>query len=143
MDLRDQPWCCYALYLSFLNPPAFLYDSLLGYTLYKSVLSTPADQMIVAPSTAFATFLLWLLFSKTVKLWPHFYRHPDQMKFIPVLVLFGYLHGLLKLYCLLTLHQVSESARTRAAVLTQLLLRPHGAADDSGGLRNKLLAVPP
>lgn len=122
MDLRDQPWCCYALYLSFLNPPAFFYDSLLGYTLYKSILSTPADQLIMAPSTAFATFLLWLLFSKTVKLWPHFYRHPNQIKFIPVLVLFGYFHGLLKLYCLLTLHQVSASTCIHIPMLTQSFL---------------------
>lgn len=76
----------------------------------------------MAPSTAFATFLLWLLFSKTVKLWPHFYRHPDQMKFIPVLVLFGYLHGLIKIYCLLTLHQVSELTRLYAPMLIQPVL---------------------
>lgn len=109
MDLSDQPWSCYALYLSFLNPPSIVYDGLLGYILYRSVLGTPADQMIVAPSTVCTAFFLWLLFTKTVKLWPHFYRHPDQMKFIPILVLFGYFHSLVKLYCLLTLHKVSES----------------------------------
>lgn len=136
MDLSDQPWCCYALYLSFLNPPALVYDSLLGYMLYKSVLSTPADQMIMTPSAAFAAFFLWLLFTKTVKLWPHFYRHPDQMKFIPVLVLFGYFHGLLKLYCLLTLHQVSKLTRASAPLLTRFS-RPHGAVDDSSGSRNR------
>lgn len=132
MDLSEQPWSCYALYLSFLNPPALVYDSLLGYLLYQSVSTTPSDKMAVAPFTAFATFFLWLLFSKTVKLWPHFYQHPDQIKFIPVLILFGYFHSFLKLYCLLTLHKVSVADRANTPTLTRAS-RHHGVADDLGG----------
>lgn len=63
--------------------------------------------MALTPFTVFTAFFLWLLFTKTVKLWPHFYRHPDQMKFIPLLIAFGYFHSFLKMYCLLTLHKVS------------------------------------
>ncbi|KAL9636307.1 MAG: hypothetical protein Q9164_002908 [Protoblastenia rupestris] len=58
-------------------------------------------------NTAFRVFFLWLVFSKTVKQWPHFYRHPSDLKFLPVLFGFGYFHGLIKMYGLCTLHKTS------------------------------------
>lgn len=88
--------------------------------------------MVVTPFATLMAFVLWLLFTKTVKLWPHFYRHPDQMKFIPILIIFGYFHGFIKLYCLLTLHKVSEAQRVSVPMLTWLS-RHHGAVDDSSG----------
>jgi hypothetical protein len=47
------------------------------------------------------------LFSKTVKLWGHFFRYPSDVKFIPVYIAFGYFHGLIKLWGLFTLSEVS------------------------------------
>lgn len=47
------------------------------------------------------------LFSKTVKLWGHFFRYPVDIMFIPVYVAFGYFHGLIKLWGLFTLSEVS------------------------------------
>ena len=58
---------------------------------------------------ALFTFLLsWtFLFSKTVKLWGHFFRYPADVLFIPVYIGFGYFHGLIKLWGLFTLSEVS------------------------------------
>ena len=106
-DISAQPWSSYALHLSSLNPPALITDGLLTYLLYQSVKSTPKDASIVTPQTAFLTFFLWLLFTKTVKLLPYFYRYPSDIKFLPISILFGYLHGFIKAYSLLTVSKVS------------------------------------
>ena len=48
-----------------------------------------------------------MLFSKIVKLLPLFFRDPTYVLFVPVSVVFGYLHALVKLYAASTLHVVS------------------------------------
>lgn len=53
-------------------------------------------------------FGIWLLFTKTVKLIPHFIRHPTDIRFLPASIIFGYIHGVINLYALLTLHIVSD-----------------------------------
>ena len=51
---------------------------------------------------------MWtFVFSKTVKLWGHFFRYPADVAFIPVYIAFGYFHGLIKFWGLLTLNAVS------------------------------------
>lgn len=105
-ETSAQPWSSYALHLSSLSPPALVIDGLLAYLLYQSIKSTPTDALVVTPSTAFLIFFMWLLFTKTVKLLPYFFRYPSDIKFLPVSILFGYLHGFLKAYTLLTVHKV-------------------------------------
>ena len=51
------------------------------------------------------------LFSKTVKLWGHFFRYPVDVAFIPVYIGFGYFHGLIKLWGLFTLSEVRSLIR--------------------------------
>ena len=46
------------------------------------------------------------MFSKTVKLWGHFFRYPADVLFIPIYISFGYFHGLIKLWGLFTLSEV-------------------------------------
>ena len=48
------------------------------------------------------------VFSKTVKLWGHFFRYPADVVFIPVYIAFGYFHGCIKFWGLLTLNAVSS-----------------------------------
>ena len=47
-------------------------------------------------------------FTKVVKLMGLFRRNPGDIVFLPVSVLFGYFHGLIKLYALMTLNMVSR-----------------------------------
>lgn len=45
-------------------------------------------------------------FTKVVKLMGLFIRNPSDIMFLPVSVIFGYFHGLVKLYALITLNMV-------------------------------------
>jgi hypothetical protein len=47
-------------------------------------------------------------FTKVVKLVGLFKRHPSDIIFLPVSIIFGYLHGFIKLYALFTLNMVSR-----------------------------------
>jgi len=53
-----------------------------------------------------ALFLGHYVFSKTIKLVPHLLRNPGDVRFIPVSVLFGYFHNLIKLYGCITVTEV-------------------------------------
>jgi hypothetical protein len=46
-------------------------------------------------------------FTKVVKLIGLFVRNPSDVVFLPVSIVFGYFHGLIKLYALCTLKMVS------------------------------------
>lgn len=93
-------------------------DTILSYLLYRSVTAIPPELANVTSLNAFYLFITWLLFTKTVKLWPHFYRHPQDIKFIPAQVLFGYCHGFIKLYTLLTLNKVRSIVFADMLILT-------------------------
>lgn len=45
-------------------------------------------------------------FTKVVKLMGLFRRHPADICYLPLSIVFGYLHGLIKLYALITLNMV-------------------------------------
>lgn len=104
------------MHLSTFNPPAFLFDPYLIYLLYFSILE-------LAPEHVFVILFfhgLFLLFTKTVKLFPHFYTHPADLVFLPAHLSFGYLHGLIKIYALLTLWKTEWERRAE----------PHVAEED-------------
>ncbi|KAL2281065.1 hypothetical protein FJTKL_12085 [Diaporthe vaccinii] len=51
-------------------------------------------------------------FTKVVKLVGLFRRNPSDIAFLPVSILYGYFHGLIKLYALGTLNTTSWEATT-------------------------------
>jgi hypothetical protein len=63
-----------------------------------------------------------------VKLVPHFVIYPADICFLPITLLFGYIHGLIKLYPLFALHVV------RLAMLSSLILycsrKEHGKEEE-------------
>ena len=85
------------------NPGAAVVDGSLAYLLFRSAHDLVPHHIWLVMSV----FVLWLIFTKTVKLLPHFYRYPEDIKYLPMHFLFGYLHGLIKLYALVTLYKVS------------------------------------
>ncbi|KAL8991587.1 MAG: hypothetical protein Q9169_007831 [Polycauliona sp. 2 TL-2023] len=103
-----QPWTTYAVYLSSFNPSAVIMDSLLGYTLYRTLQALEPHSYLPTTLTSMMIFLLWIIFTKTIKFKGHFRRHPGDLKWLPVLYAFSYLHGLVYLYSLMTLHKVSS-----------------------------------
>lgn len=51
-------------------------------------------------------FLGHWLFSKTIKLVPHLLRNPGDVRLVPVSVLFGFFHNLIKAYGCITVTEV-------------------------------------
>lgn len=98
------------------NPPSFIYDPLIWYCLTRwlneELLDTRASDKVIAQGL----FFLWLAFSKTVKLWGHFRQHPSDLKYVPLEILFGYFHGLIKIAALLTIHTVKFAYSSRGMI---------------------------
>jgi hypothetical protein len=67
-------------------------------------------------------------FTKVVKLVGLFRRHPSDVMFLPVSVVFGYFHGLIKLYALATLNMVRPPSAWAEAPVTNLS-RHRGVAE--------------
>jgi hypothetical protein len=66
----------------------------------------PDIQQIVRP-----VFLVWVVFvCRIVKYMDHFLRHPEDLKYILLIPLFGYFHSCsIKMYAMLTMHVVSTA----------------------------------
>jgi hypothetical protein len=87
----------------------------------------------------YISFAAWIFFTKLVKLIPHFWRHPQDLKYIPLSILFSYAHGFLNIYALCTMMNTawgSQNLRLLEAVRTGALLEEvedHANGLDSGG----------
>lgn len=82
-------------------------DGALAYLLYHALESAQPNAFGLSTSAGLTIFGFWLLFAKTVKLWPYFYQYPEDLTMLPAQILFGYLHGGIKLYTLITLHRTT------------------------------------
>lgn len=92
-------WGLYYIYLGQFQTPALLVDGLLFYFLSMAVSDLPT----FTARAAYACLGLWIVFTKILKLIPHFCRHPADMKFIPLSIGFSYFHGFLNLFALCTM----------------------------------------
>ncbi|KAI5299976.1 hypothetical protein KEM55_000714 [Ascosphaera atra] len=56
----------------------------------------------------------WMFISKFIKLLGHYIRYPVDFVLLPVSILFGYLHGLIKVYAAWTLNVTTWGSREGA-----------------------------
>ena len=77
-------------------------DVALVWLLWVGTSEWPADQA----ANAFRALLCWMLFSKFIKLVTHFVRYPVDILLWPVSVFFGWFHGIIKFYAMVTLNEV-------------------------------------
>jgi uncharacterized Tic20 family protein len=103
MCFRQQRWSTYALHLATFSSLSFAFDPLILFLLYKAS-ETWSPQY---RKYAILVQAIWMIISKVVKLVGLFIRRPSDVAYLPVSVLFGYFHGLIKLYALITLRHVS------------------------------------
>ena len=61
-------------------------------------------------SVLWALFAGHWVFSKTIKLVPHLLRNPGDVRFVPLSVLFGYFHNIIKMYGCITVTEVRSLA---------------------------------
>lgn len=98
-----QPWSAYAVHLTTLSPPALLGDLLLVWLCHKATVSW-GDAL---HDRAMTSLYLWIFSSKWIKLLGHYIRYPVDVFLMPVSILFGYFHGAIKMYAVMTLNVVS------------------------------------
>lgn len=92
------------MHLTTLSPPALLGDMLLIYLCHKA--TEPWDRE--SHVRAMYALLCWMAVSKFIKLLGHYIRYPVDILLIPVSVLFGYFHGAIKIYAVVSLNVVSD-----------------------------------
>ncbi|CAF9907924.1 MAG: hypothetical protein HETSPECPRED_007938 [Heterodermia speciosa] len=130
---REQPWSSYALHISSFNPPALVVDGALSYFLHHALEAAQPNPYGFSTMMGLVIFAVWLLFTKTVKLWPYFCEHPEDLTMLPAQIVFGYVHGLIKLYTLLTLHKTTWGGGK--ASLVAAYTKATGAAFMSSGFK--------
>lgn len=54
----------------------------------------------------FILLMGWMFVTKFIKLLGHYIRYPVDFLLLPISILFGYLHGLIKVYAMLSLNVV-------------------------------------
>ncbi|EGS17012.1 polysaccharide synthase-like protein [Thermochaetoides thermophila DSM 1495] len=105
---RQQPWCTYALHIATFTSLAFVVDPLLLFTCWWGTEGwNMRDRYILLG----AEIAFMFGFTKVVKLVGLFRKNPKDIMFLPVSILFGYFHGLIKLYALFTLKETSWGSR--------------------------------
>ncbi|KAL8734038.1 MAG: hypothetical protein Q9166_001799 [cf. Caloplaca sp. 2 TL-2023] len=136
-----QPWCSYALHLSSINPSAAVLEGVLTYLLFHAYDDgQPIPYFPSSRQTAFVLLIGWISFARTIKLWPYFYRHPSDLKFLPAVFAFAYLHGIIRLYSFATVFRTSwDGSRMSLANLTNAAANfASGARDSSSTSLSKM-----
>lgn len=100
---RQQPWCTYALHFATFTSLAFAIDPLLLASCWWATANWDMQHRQYA---FWAQFAFMFAFTKAVKLVGLFRRNPSDMVYLPLSIVYGYFHGLIKLYALITLNMV-------------------------------------
>lgn len=93
------------MHLTTLSPPALLGDMILVFLCNKATESWDYDSHVLAMRALF----MWMFVSKFIKLLGHYIRYPVDVLLLPVSILFGYFHGVIKMYAAVTLNVVSDN----------------------------------
>ncbi|KAK3335324.1 polysaccharide synthase-like protein [Cercophora scortea] len=106
--LTQQPWSTYALHIATFTSLAFVTDPLM---LLSCWWATENWQLQNRYALLVAEIVFMFGFTKVVKLVGLFRKNPSDIVFLPVSIIFGYFHGLIKLYALFTLKETSWGSR--------------------------------
>lgn len=101
----QQPWCTYALHIATFTSLAFAVDPLLLFSCWWGTEDWNHNDRV---TLLVAEIIFMFCFTKVVKLVGLFRKNPRDLIYLPVSILFGYFHGLIKLYALFTLKHVSH-----------------------------------
>ncbi|KAI6265590.1 Type 2 glycosyltransferase, partial [Pyricularia oryzae] len=98
----QQLWCTYALHIATFTSLAFVFNFFILAALWRGIKCWNP----VYRKFALYAQLAFLGFFKVVKLLGLIRRYPSDVVYVPVSILFGYFHGLIKIYTGLTLYKV-------------------------------------
>ncbi|KAJ3904231.1 polysaccharide synthase Cps1p [Lentinula edodes] len=106
------PYVAYTMVDKLFNPFTLLAGPcLVAYLVYKSTISTDNGGYHL-PWNILASYLVWLLATRTAKLLPHLWYRPQDIVYVPAFIVFGYYFAIMKLYALCTLHETGWGTRT-------------------------------
>lgn len=91
-------WSLYAIYIGQFQTPALHIDGSLLTLLYRGM----SDYDAWNRNYCLCLLAGWILFSKIIKMIPHFLEFPQDMVFIPGMIGFSYVHGILNVWALIT-----------------------------------------
>jgi len=124
---RQQKWSTYALHIATFTSLSFLFDPLIICLVFQSTSSWSSDEQ----KLALLTQLVFMGISKVVKLLGLFMREPYDIMYLPVSIMFGYFHGLIKLYALATLRITSWGSRADGDANDSHRMSPRARRSDS------------
>lgn len=97
------PWTTYAVFQTTLTAWAFT-DLVIFFLAYKATDGLPSDTR----RSILVSLGVWIfVIAKTIKLYGHWIRYPGDLLWLPISILFGHVHGFIKLAGLMTLSAVS------------------------------------
>ncbi|KAK4950978.1 Type 2 glycosyltransferase [Elasticomyces elasticus] len=127
-----QPWTTYAVLQTTLTAWALPFDLFQMFAWHWASFEWSQDQRLAL----FVFLFLWIFgFSKTVKLWGHFIRYPADLMYLPVYIGFGYIHGFIKAYGLISLSETTWGSRDGADAddrVRMIRLPPYGSVEPDG-----------
>ncbi|KAI4722850.1 hypothetical protein E4T48_00941 [Aureobasidium sp. EXF-10727] len=91
-------WSLYAIYIGQLQTPAIVIDTALLWFLKHGM----SDYDAYTRKFALISLCCWIFFTKIVKIIPHFCEFPQDIIYIPGMILFSYVHGFLNVYAFIT-----------------------------------------
>ncbi|KAK5740644.1 hypothetical protein LTR17_004449 [Elasticomyces elasticus] len=103
-------WGFYVIYVGSYQTPALVIDGMLVYLLSGAVQGSEYAR------TAYISLIAWILFSKVIKMIPHFLRYPQDMMYIPIMILFSYLHGIINIYAYCTTSNTAWGGQSIASL---------------------------
>lgn len=118
---RHQPWSTYAVYLTTVSHWALAWDSFLIYLFFDMTKCWPNNSRDIG----LATLISWMFLSKFLKLLGHYVRYPGDFLLLPVSIFFGYFHGFIKGYAMLSLNVVRASIYSLVHTLAYLATSNH------------------
>ncbi|KXT05076.1 hypothetical protein AC578_7537 [Pseudocercospora eumusae] len=105
-------WGAYVIYFGQFWTPAIVVEALMASLLWMGLGGTELAK------PAFTALAMWIAFTKNLKMIPHFCKYPQDMKFIPVLMAFSYIHGFMNVYAALSMEQTQWGSQNLAALET-------------------------
>ncbi|KAH8552595.1 nucleotide-diphospho-sugar transferase [Umbelopsis sp. PMI_123] len=116
---RRFPYVAFTMLDKMLNPFTLLSGPALVvvFSVQQSRIAGDTNQPLPGWNIAIS-YIVWLLLTRAIKLLPHFFRRPLDIIWLPAWLVFNYYFAIMKIYALLTLHEVGWG--TRAGVATGL-----------------------
>ncbi len=142
-------WSTYALHIATFTSLSFVFDPLIIILTHKLSQGLPGNGHFWAMFAQLA-FMAWI---KIIKLIGLFRREPMDIIFLPVSIVFGYFHGLIKIYALLTHRVVRQLAPLSLCIPANHLQTSWGSREDGDtndnermsprGRRSESITLPP